>query len=582
MRSMQDVTTHPSHRECPYLPHLLAANTVTPPQQGQCPSHSGTRVTELLMTSATHVTLHALLSARRRELGKTACATQGPPPRQTLMSEIELWKMSVHIAEALQHLHMGGWAHGDLKPSNVVLTETGDPLVIDFDSAQPLHRVMDRVVGTEHFMAPEVARGGTSDQATAYSWAPADVFSLGNVMLMLVMPPGADARLGVRREEAMERMRSHGLSGVFLKDERNPERRTDFLCSRNFLKLIRMATRPTSSRRVSLPKLVRLLRDGLAGALRAAASPQQPPQVPPATMPPQPTQAASLAPAGKPELGTAEPAPPGHSVPSCSPKPSMQQCTDVPSASKGKPIPMETFWAQVGKAEPPLRCAVPRQMQQGQQQAPGTPLVSPGCTPQSALLQTPSACSTGTPMTASPHRQFVPHPPPGPPPPPGLCPPPGLPPPPAVQPPLGPPAAFGPPPLPGPPPRGYSSPPPWLPPPPPGPPPHPGVFPAPGPWAPLPPGAPPPPGMQVHPAFFQCNWQGHPQWPHQAMPGAPQMQQVAWPWLHPGMCMPQFMPQMCAPGPWHAHAYHQQQAGPAGAPTQDAPTLDQHEDEDCS
>ena len=80
----------------------------------------------------------------------------------------------------LEHLHERGIIYRDLKPENVMVDEMvsvmqGYPKLIDFGTAKMISGRTFTIVGTPHYMAPEVVLG------KGYSY-PADVWSLG-VML---------------------------------------------------------------------------------------------------------------------------------------------------------------------------------------------------------------------------------------------------------------------------------------------------------------------------------------------------------------------------------------------------------------
>lgn len=60
---------------------------------------------------------------------------------------------------ALEHLHERKIVYRDLKPENVMVNGQGYPKLIDFGSARILHGHTYTLLGTPHYMAPEVITG---------------------------------------------------------------------------------------------------------------------------------------------------------------------------------------------------------------------------------------------------------------------------------------------------------------------------------------------------------------------------------------------------------------------------------------
>jgi hypothetical protein len=111
----------------------------------------------------------------------------------------EAAKLILPIARALQYAHELGIIHRDVKPSNILLSESGEPLLSDFGIAKSLSQepAPDLTgpgggIGTPEYMAPEQGMGQPVDQR-------ADVYSLGVILYELLTgrkPYTADTPLG--------------------------------------------------------------------------------------------------------------------------------------------------------------------------------------------------------------------------------------------------------------------------------------------------------------------------------------------------------------------------------------------------
>ena len=98
------------------------------------------------------------------------------------------FNVAIPITEALAAAHERGIAHRDLKPGNIMISDTGQVKILDFglarllepdtlgeggETADTLDLTLDgRVVGTVPYMSPEQLEGRNVDQRT-------DIFSLG-------------------------------------------------------------------------------------------------------------------------------------------------------------------------------------------------------------------------------------------------------------------------------------------------------------------------------------------------------------------------------------------------------------------
>ncbi len=111
-------------------------------------------------------------------------------------------RLFAQVCQAVHHAHTKGVIHRDLKPANILVTNDGQPKVLDFGVARatdsdiqatsPMHTQSGQLVGTLPYMAPEQAAGRVDELDTS-----SDVYALGVVAYELLsgrMPYQLDDR----------------------------------------------------------------------------------------------------------------------------------------------------------------------------------------------------------------------------------------------------------------------------------------------------------------------------------------------------------------------------------------------------
>src|SRR5690606_35204066 len=92
----------------------------------------------------------------------------------------EVLTVGVRMASALESAHRAGLIHRDVKPSNILITSFGAPVLADFGISSSLARGRDEVLAMSvPWSAPEVIAETTSGDVASEVWAlGATVYSL--------------------------------------------------------------------------------------------------------------------------------------------------------------------------------------------------------------------------------------------------------------------------------------------------------------------------------------------------------------------------------------------------------------------
>lgn len=114
-------------------------------------------------------------------------------------------QITFDIGEALENAHKNGIVHCDIKPHNILVTETGRIKVADFGIARAVNSSVNSkdehaVLGSVHYFSPEQASGGPVDERT-------DIYSLGVVMYEMmtgVVPFEGDTAISVALQHVQD------------------------------------------------------------------------------------------------------------------------------------------------------------------------------------------------------------------------------------------------------------------------------------------------------------------------------------------------------------------------------------------
>jgi serine/threonine-protein kinase len=113
--------------------------------------------------------------------GKTLDEIEAPDMGQLVL-------IFCQVASAMTHMHRRGVFHGDLKPSNIMLSKASQVKLIDLGTAWIRGEEKNRVQGTPQFIAPEQVNEKTVDAKT-------DIYNFGATMYRMFTGRFANAGL---------------------------------------------------------------------------------------------------------------------------------------------------------------------------------------------------------------------------------------------------------------------------------------------------------------------------------------------------------------------------------------------------
>lgn len=90
----------------------------------------------------------------------------------TLEQAVSIFKQ---VAEGLAHMHATGYVHADMKPNNIVVTDSGSVKIIDLGQSCEIGVVKERIQGTPDYIAPEQVHRRPITPKT-------DIYNLGATM----------------------------------------------------------------------------------------------------------------------------------------------------------------------------------------------------------------------------------------------------------------------------------------------------------------------------------------------------------------------------------------------------------------
>ena len=92
--------------------------------------------------------------------------------------------IGIQIAQGIEEAHKNHIIHRDIKPQNIIISREGKVKVTDFGIAKAAtsNTITSNAMGSVHYISPEQARGGYSDEKS-------DIYSLGVTIYEMLLGP---------------------------------------------------------------------------------------------------------------------------------------------------------------------------------------------------------------------------------------------------------------------------------------------------------------------------------------------------------------------------------------------------------
>ena len=111
-------------------------------------------------------------------------------------SHAEAVRIFHQVAQGLAHMHARGFAHADIKPNNILVSEEGQVKIIDLGQGCVLSTVKKRIQGTPGYMAPEQAhRQAITEKTDIYNLGATMYWVLVGEVIPTALPPKEDSAI---------------------------------------------------------------------------------------------------------------------------------------------------------------------------------------------------------------------------------------------------------------------------------------------------------------------------------------------------------------------------------------------------